>query len=72
MCIGIEAKRAVKSRSVCLGWQISLVTIPEIGGKAEAGEDETFSACLLIMDDNHRLSEWISYHYCYAVLGRNR
>lgn len=31
--------------------------------KAEEGEDESFSACLLIMDDNHRLSEWIAYHY---------
>jgi hypothetical protein len=31
--------------------------------KGEGGEDESFSACLLIMDDNHRLSEWIAYHY---------
>lgn len=26
-------------------------------------DGESFSACLLIMDDNHRLSEWIAYHY---------
>ena len=25
--------------------------------------DSSFSACLLIMDDNHHLTEWISYHY---------
>jgi hypothetical protein len=25
--------------------------------------DVPFSACMLIMDDNHRLSEWIAYHY---------
>jgi hypothetical protein len=31
--------------------------------KGEEGEDESFSACLLIMDDNHRLIEWIAYHY---------
>jgi hypothetical protein len=31
--------------------------------KGEEGEDKSFSACLLIMDDNHRLSEWIAYHY---------
>jgi hypothetical protein len=31
--------------------------------KGDEGEDESFSACLLIMDDNHRLSEWIAYHY---------
>lgn len=24
---------------------------------------ETFSACLLVMDDNHRLVEWLAYHY---------
>lgn len=23
----------------------------------------TFSACLLVMDDNHRLPEWLAYHY---------
>ncbi|KAL3816693.1 hypothetical protein ACHAXA_009132 [Cyclostephanos tholiformis] len=26
-------------------------------------EGESFSACILIMDENHRLSEWIGYHY---------
>ena len=26
-------------------------------------EDESFSACLLVMDENHRLPEWIAYHY---------
>ena len=25
--------------------------------------NETFSACLLVMDDNHRLVEWLAYHY---------
>jgi hypothetical protein len=23
----------------------------------------TFAACLLVMDDNHRLTEWLTYHY---------
>ena len=23
----------------------------------------TFSACMLVMDDNHRLTEWMAYHY---------
>jgi hypothetical protein len=22
-----------------------------------------FSSCLLVMDDNHRLTEWLAYHY---------
>ena len=26
-------------------------------------DDVTFSACLLVMDDNHFLIEWIAYHY---------
>jgi hypothetical protein len=26
-------------------------------------EEETFSACLMVMDDNPRLVEWIAYHY---------
>jgi hypothetical protein len=24
---------------------------------------DTFSACMLVMDDNHRLVEWLAYHY---------
>lgn len=29
----------------------------------EPKPENTFSACLLIMDDNHRLSEWLAFHY---------
>jgi hypothetical protein len=29
--------------------------------------DESFLACLLVMDENFRLSEWLNYHY-YHVL----
>jgi hypothetical protein len=25
--------------------------------------NSTFSACMLVMDDNHRLTEWMAYHY---------
>ena len=28
-----------------------------------ADGQDSFSACLLVMDDNHRLVEWIAYHY---------
>jgi hypothetical protein len=28
-----------------------------------ADGNSTFSACLLVMDDNHRLVEWVAYHY---------
>eukprot|EP00980_Cylindrotheca_fusiformis_P014850 scaffold4050_cov55-Cylindrotheca_fusiformis.AAC.2 len=27
------------------------------------GKKDAFSACLIWMDDNHRLPEWLSYHY---------
>jgi hypothetical protein len=30
---------------------------------ARENEPSSFSACLLVMDDNHRLSEWLAYHY---------
>ncbi|KAL7460540.1 hypothetical protein ACHAXS_000987 [Conticribra weissflogii] len=30
------------------------------------GPDESFSACLVVMDDNHRIPEWLAYHY-YAL-----
>lgn len=30
---------------------------------AKKDPEESFSACLLIMDDNHWLSEWLAYHY---------
>ena len=29
-------------------------------------DPDSFSACLLVMDENHRLVEWIAYHY-YAL-----
>jgi Glycosyl transferase family 2 len=28
-----------------------------------ANGSSTFAACLLVMDDNHRLTEWLAYHY---------
>ncbi len=34
----------------------------------EDNEDEYFSACILWMDDNHRLEEWLAYHYHFLKL----
>jgi hypothetical protein len=31
--------------------------------KVDSEDGESFSACVLILDENHRLSEWIAYHY---------
>lgn len=28
-----------------------------------SNNNQSFSACLLVMDDNHRLDEWIAYHW---------
>lgn len=36
----------------------------------EEPNDEYFGACLLIMDDNHLLSEWLAYHYTFLPLKR--
>jgi len=33
-------------------------------------KDPSFSACLLIMDDNHLLIEWLAYHYTTLPLRR--
>jgi len=30
--------------------------------------EESFSACILWMDDNHRLEEWLAYHYYFLKL----
>lgn len=43
-------------------------SIPFLGG------NESFSACMLVKDDNHKLTEWLAYHYHvlplrYLVLG---
>ncbi|GKZ01395.1 hypothetical protein MPSEU_001090300 [Mayamaea pseudoterrestris] len=43
--------------------EISIKETTEKGNEISNDDDETFSACLLVMDDNHRLSEWIAYHY---------
>jgi hypothetical protein len=31
-------------------------------------DPDAFSACLLVMDDNHRLPEWLAYHYTVMPL----
>ena len=31
--------------------------------EAEDTDDDYFSACIMYMDDNHRLEEWLAYHY---------
>jgi len=36
---------------------------PPIENPPFADGNSTFSACLLVMDDNHRLIEWLAYHW---------
>ena len=38
-------------------------TEPAIPNPTPASGQDTFSSCLLVMDDNHRLVEWMAYHY---------
>eukprot|EP00560_Eucampia_antarctica_P007899 CAMPEP_0197825672 /NCGR_PEP_ID=MMETSP1437-20131217/2716_1 /TAXON_ID=49252 ORGANISM="Eucampia antarctica, Strain CCMP1452" /NCGR_SAMPLE_ID=MMETSP1437 /ASSEMBLY_ACC=CAM_ASM_001096 /LENGTH=771 /DNA_ID=CAMNT_0043425775 /DNA_START=130 /DNA_END=2442 /DNA_ORIENTATION=+ len=35
-----------------------------------ASLSETFASCILVMDDNHRLIEWLAYHYHTMPLRR--
>jgi hypothetical protein len=47
------------------------LTVKHYGGRRSGSSSSeklpdgssTFSACLMVMDDNHRLVEWIAYHY---------
>jgi len=34
-----------------------------VATNVQINADDTFSACLLVMDDNHFLIEWLAYHY---------
>ena len=38
--------------------------------EAPLDHNEGFSSCLLIMDDNHYLIEWLAYHYHVLPLRR--
>jgi hypothetical protein len=45
------------------------VDYPLFGDQIDVS-DEHFSACLLVMDDNHYLIEWLAYHYHSLPLRR--
>ena len=46
--------------NLLLQWNYSEAAIPN---PALVSGYDSFSACLLVMDDNHRLVEWMAYHY---------
>ena len=50
------------------GWN----PIPNVtfGGPSNISANEGMAACLLIMDDNHFLIEWLAYHFYYLPLRR--
>ena len=39
------------------------LTLPQQEQHEIVDYDNSFSACLMIMDENHRLPEWLAYHY---------
>jgi len=44
--------------------EIVLAEIPSLlVDSSDLANNKTFSACLLTMDDNHRLVEWLAYHH---------
>jgi hypothetical protein len=52
--------------SALSSFTVTNVTYPvedPIPNPVPADGHDTFSACLLLMDDNHRLAEWMAYHY---------
>lgn len=53
------------SQAVVMGKHSFSAPIPHKAWQREVSiaEDETFSACLLVNDDNHFLIEWLAYHY---------
>jgi len=42
-----------------------IINSPEVKLPPQSMED-SFSACLMLMDNNHRVAEWVAYHY-YAL-----
>lgn len=42
---------------------LSTDNVLENNNRDSATNDDSFSACVLWMDDNHRLDEWLAYHY---------
>jgi hypothetical protein len=49
-----------------------IIDVPQERTMVHSGEepDNSFAACLLIMDDNHVLIEWLAYHYNTLPLRR--
>ena len=50
--------------------QHSTSSLPKKGGKETDAPGGSFSACLIIMDDNHFLIEWLAYHWHVLPLRR--
>ncbi len=42
----------------------------EVAQIAPRNHRDYFGACLLVMDDNHYLPEWLAYHYIFLPLRR--
>jgi len=63
-----EEGNKLSSRSTELATFRTINTTTALNEEVE--EDPSFSACLLIMDDNHLLIEWLAYHYTTLPLRR--
>jgi len=62
LCAAAGIQNNVQQLMFVLRYLETFRTTPT-NGERRAHNEESFSACLLVMDDNHRLSEWIAYHY---------
>jgi hypothetical protein len=57
---GVETKKNNQEIITSIEYPVE-EPIPNIEPPADG--NRTFASCMLVMDDNHRLAEWIAYHY---------
>jgi hypothetical protein len=50
------------------GAELDHTIAPTLPFRNRGDDSTTFSACLLVMDDNHFLIEWLAYHYHFLPL----
>lgn len=60
-----QVRRATTGSADVLATEGLFAPFTELSTFAEekSSSSESFSACLLVMDDNHYLTEWLAYHY---------
>ena len=60
-----QSQQDVETTIIPTTTNVSTNSYKEISGSLSdnVAYNNSFSACLMVMDDNHRLPEWLAYHY---------